>query len=245
VAGFRNIPILKRLYPSLRKSWARLTWVEGYKVKRYGDVLLLLNWRNYVDRQVGLLGGYEREQIDYLLTRMAGGCDAFIDVGANFGLYSLLVARSGRVRAIHAFEPDPRNLAQLAGNLYLNKLTGAVQVHPLAISDKAGPLAFTIADDGATGKTYAAPDGATTLMATTLDDTFALAGARLVLKIDIEGHALAALRGGERLLRNNRCLLQIEAWEHDLAAVSETLQGFGYRWVHRIRDDHYFESAGV
>jgi FkbM family methyltransferase len=240
--GFRGTPILKRLYPSLRKSWARLTWIGGYKVKRYGDLLLLLNWRNYVDRQIGLLGGYEREQIDYLLSRMAGGCDGFIDVGANFGLYSLIVARSGRARAIHAFEPDPRNLGQLAGNLYLNKLTGVVQVHPLAVSDRVGPLAFTLADDGATGKTYAAADGGTTLMATTLDDALQLSGATLFLKIDIEGHALAALRGAERLLRDNRCFLQIETWAHDFDAVSGLLRAFGYRAIHRIHDDHYFEK---
>lgn len=54
-----KIPVVRRLYPSLMKRWARLTWTGGHKVKRYNG-LLLLNWHNYVDRHVGLFGGYER-----------------------------------------------------------------------------------------------------------------------------------------------------------------------------------------
>ena len=76
-----KIPVVRRLYPSLMKRWARLTWTGGHKVKRYNGLLLLLNWHNYVDRHVGLLGGYERAQVAYFLAQMQKGCDVFIDVG--------------------------------------------------------------------------------------------------------------------------------------------------------------------
>ena len=80
------LPVVKRLYPSLLKRWARLTWTGGHKVKRYEGLLWLLDWRNYVDRQVGLLGGYEQAQVAYLLSRMRRG---LFGVVTKFSIHNL------------------------------------------------------------------------------------------------------------------------------------------------------------
>jgi len=234
------LPVVKRLYPSLLKRWARLTWTGGYKVKRYEGLLWLLDWRNYVDRQVGLLGGYEKAQVAYLLSRMKPECDVFIDVGANFGLYSLQVAKVGYAREVHAFEPDPRNLAQLTGNLYLNNMTGAVRVHRLAVSDKPGQVSFRLAAGTSTGQNRVAADGDTIVEATTLDTMFGWQGKSVFIKMDIEGHEAAALRGAVRLLRENDCFLQIESYESQRVEVEALLRELGYEAVHAIGDDRYF-----
>ncbi len=234
------LPVIKRLYPSLLKRWARLTWTEGHKIKRYAGLLWLLDWRNYVDRQLGLLGGYEKEQVAYLLSRMKPGCDAFVDVGANFGLYCLQVAKAGSAREIHAFEPDPRNIGQLTGNLYLNGMSGAVRIHGLAVSDSSGRLAFRLASGTSTGQNKVSADGEAVVEATTLDAMFDWKGKSVFIKMDIEGHEMAALHGAENLLRENGCFLQIESYEGQRTEVEAYLGGLGYEPVHAIGDDRYF-----
>ncbi|MBU6476141.1 MAG: hypothetical protein KGQ70_09260, partial [Alphaproteobacteria bacterium] len=93
--GTRKIPVVKRLYPSLLKIWARLTWPEGYKVRRYKGVLFLLNYKNQIDRKIGLHGGYENEACATVFAEMEKGCDVFLDIGASIGVYALQAAQRG------------------------------------------------------------------------------------------------------------------------------------------------------
>jgi len=229
---------------SVMKRWARLTWPGGFKVGRRDNLLWLLNYRNYVDRQLGLFGGWEPQQLAYLLERMRPGCDGFLDIGANFGLYALRVAQSGLASEIHAFEPDPRNYAQLGGNLYMNRQIGKVHAHPLALSDACGPLAFTLSPENWTGmsRVVDAEDANVTVAGSTLDQEFRWSGKRLMLKIDVEGHEIRVVRGGERLLRNNSCFIQVEAWPQNAQALKDEFQRQGYRLIHQIEDDLYFAN---
>lgn len=238
----KKLPIIKRLYPSICKRWARLTWPGGYKLKAYNGLLLTLNHKNYIDRQIAFYGGYEQAQLRHLSAHMQKGCDLFIDVGANFGLYSLQIAKHNWALNIHAFEPDARNYAQFGGNMYLNKLSDKITLHRFAVSDKKGDLSFVIYPETSTGQTRVAnqSEATTTLHATTLDDTFQLEGKRITIKIDIEGHELAALKGAERLLKNNQCFLQIESFPENAKAIEAFLRDYDYHLQHRIDDDYYF-----
>lgn len=64
----------------------------------------------------------------------------FLDVGANVGLYSLILAAhakaSGKETRILAVEPDPTNRARLAFNIKASDAN--IQVLPFAVSDKDG-----------------------------------------------------------------------------------------------------------
>ncbi|PHQ66935.1 MAG: FkbM family methyltransferase [Robiginitomaculum sp.] len=64
----------------------------------------------------------------------------FLDVGANVGLYSLILAAhaktTGKDIRIVAFEPDPANRARLAFNIKASEAN--IQVLPFAISDEDG-----------------------------------------------------------------------------------------------------------
>ncbi len=64
----------------------------------------------------------------------------FLDVGANIGLYSLILAAHaktiGKEIRIIAFEPDPTNRARLAFNIKASDAN--IQVLPYAISDQDG-----------------------------------------------------------------------------------------------------------
>lgn len=128
--------------------------------------------------------------------------DAFYDIGAHVGLFSVLAAV--RVDRVVAFEPDPTFVARIAENIDLNALTN-VKIEHLAVGDEPGqaelwsrglggasptlrprknqgrPLRVQVVDlDSYTSvSTWAAPD---------------------VIKIDVEGHESAVLDGAEGLV---------------------------------------------
>ncbi len=231
--------LLRRLLPSWWKRWAVLTWPGGFKVLPRQGAALLLCHRNYVDRQIALYGDFEREQIDVLLHRIAeGGCDLFIDVGANIGLYTVLVAKRG-VRVL-AFEPDPRNLDQLRANILINGVADRVETRAVALSDRSGEAPFAPAPAGSTGQSRLAAAGSARVTTAALDDLLTVAGQRLVLKIDIEGHEDAAIAGMRRLLAQNSCFLQIESFAGNRARLDALLGQLGFKRWGNVGDDHFF-----
>jgi FkbM family methyltransferase len=244
---YRQIPIIKRLYPTLKKKWAALTWVGGYSIKQYKGLILLLNYKNLIDRHIGLHDGYEEEQFSYFLPQVQkSGCDVFLDIGACTGLYSLRVAQLGTVREIHAFEPDPRNFSQMQIERNLNNFMDTITLHELALSDTAGTLQFEMADKNtltkvSTGKS--APQTLKTIPCRPLDEMLPYKNRKIALKIDVEGHELAVLRGATETLKNNDCFLQVEAWTDNAAAVMQALTALGYKNIHRIVNDYYFVKA--
>ena len=251
-----RIPVIKRLYPSLLKAWARLTWSEGYKVKRWRGILFLLNAANNIDRSIGLRGGYEGEGSAYLFSEMEKGCDVFLDLGASIGIYSLQVAQRGLAKEIYAFDPDPRNFAHLSFNIYLNGFKN-IQAHAAAVSSTSGMLQFEMAagektmmsqvaaapadTDAPMAMGHLKPGTGTTrdVRAQALDDMLSCQGKKIFFKVNIQGHELDALKGTVRLLQNNDCFLQIWIWPENYDRVTQYLAAMGYKVTHSI-DSHYY-----
>lgn len=69
-----------------------------------------------------------------------------LDVGANIGLSTILLAR--RFAKVIAYEPSPVNVGFLRENLAANGITN-VTVEPVAVSNEAGTLRFHEAQFGA------------------------------------------------------------------------------------------------
>lgn len=59
--------------------------------------------------------------------------EAFIDDGANIGLYTRVLGKAQAARILLAFEPDPRNSARLSESIARNGLVGIVDAHPMAV----------------------------------------------------------------------------------------------------------------
>jgi FkbM family methyltransferase len=241
-----RVPILKRAIPSIKKRLARFTTVDGYMVGRARGAVFLLNVRNFVDRKLAFYRDFEPEQVDYFLSSMRRlGCDLFLDVGANIGFYSVLVAREGLAKRIVSFEPDERNRLQFGANILANNLIGRIQLESKAVTSSSGEADFHQAGETSTGQSHLGRgrDGSAVRVATVaLDDILSERGQSIFLKIDVEGHELEALAGMTGLLSGNKVFLQIESFGEQAVALADTLAKLGIRHCHRVGDDHYFSN---
>jgi FkbM family methyltransferase len=167
--------------------------------------------------------------------------DTVIDVGANLGVYtfelSRLVGPRGRV---HAIEPDPPSIARLEG---LRHRLPNITVHPVALSDGRGTATLNVpVVRGRRVSTLASltvppwHDGLEHV-AVTVDleplDAVVPAEGRLAsfVKIDVEGHELAVLRGAAATLRAlPAMLIEIEQRHQrtDIRATFEHVRAMGY-----------------
>ena len=170
--------------------------------------------------------------------------DLLVDVGANFGFWALAAARRGcRVIAV---EPVPDTRARLAANAARNGLAERVETVAEALSDSDDTLTIAV-PGGESGQATAHPgDGVDiasfSVPARTLDD---LLGDRPVrfLKIDVEGHEPAVLRGARRVLASGQIeyvLIELASpvmtrTGGSAAALIDVLEGHGYGFVRFVR----------
>lgn len=134
-----------------------------------------------------------------------------LDVGAYTGLYALLAARNGA--RVMAFEPNPAVYDRLLQNVAANGYLDLTPV-PLALSDRCGRAAMTV--NAAVKLTSAGrlSEGSTVELVTM--DSLELESV-VAVKIDVEGHECAVLRGALQTLIRCSPLLITEALTQEAA----------------------------
>lgn len=173
----------------------RVLGVDAVRVEIAPGVIMELDEREYVQRQILLHGGYETDTLR-LFARLLAETKHFCDVGAHVGQYTLLAARalSGRGR-VHAFEPTPANAARLLRNTELSRLAN-IDLFTAAIGGATEFAAMSAPDATCTGAAHlmtGAIDRSQPVTHVTVT-TFTALAAHLppegfdLVKIDVEGH---------------------------------------------------------
>src|SRR4051812_33027750 len=141
-----------------------------------------------------------------------------VDVGAAYGVYTIAMAKAvGAEGRVWAFEPTARTAEFLEFNLRLNGLAHA-KVLPLALSDQCRRVSFSVSPDIETNAVSSTACGETVEVdAITLDEAAARHdwGDIDFLKLDVEGHELEAIAGGQRFLRERSPLVILEICDGD------------------------------
>lgn len=158
-------------------------------------------------------------QLSALLPRLCPPGSVFVDVGANFGYFTcLLAARLGRVAGsrVIAIEPNPDLLRLLHANVGINWSGAPVRIEPVAVAETPGEMQLTIPDDRSANGTLApiAAEGRTLrthrVNVTRLDDVLRDEPRVDLIKIDVEGFEPAVLRGATETLARDGLRLVIE-----------------------------------
>ncbi|MCW5890272.1 MAG: FkbM family methyltransferase [bacterium] len=157
--------------------------------------------------------GYWEPGVTRALLRLVRPGQRIVEVGANVGWFSLLLAsRVGPSGSVTAFEANPRMVELLRRTLAANGLAAGVRVVPLAVTDRPGRVTLhRLSRQQGSSSLYAfAPaelagwdDEAVPLEieATSLDAYFASdTPPPDLVKIDAEGAEPAVLAGAQRLL---------------------------------------------
>ena len=155
-------------------------------------------------------GIYEPSETAFLL-RFARPGLRVLDVGANIGYFSVLLGRAaGNAGKVIAFEPSAKTAAIFRSNLELNGLQSIVEVHQAAAGAQPSIATFYIDRDHASNnalydhKLTGAGDRETQEVSVVrIDDVAAGLIPLDIMKIDVEGAEVEALRGARETLRSS------------------------------------------
>jgi FkbM family methyltransferase len=145
----------------------------------------------------------------WLLERAIPQAAIVMDIGANCGEWTAAAARLNTTATFHCFEPSPTTFARLSERCVgLNAV-----LNNRGCGEVSGEGSLFIYGDGSGANSLYDRVGLSdsakkqeTVSITTVDEYCGVAGIGLVdfLKIDVEGHELAVLRGARRLLAEGR-----------------------------------------
>jgi FkbM family methyltransferase len=245
----RRPPLHWKYAVSVRKRWHRLRrfWRPDRELEDcwYFGAKFQLAPNDVIGREI-ILKRFEWLQIPQMLQACRElSPTAFIDIGANFGLYTCIIGRQKLASRLIAFEPHRWARGRLQTHLELNGLAG-VEIHDTAVG-AARHTAVLL--PGAAGQSALStvvvshPDGYE-IEVVPLDDVLSFVGEPLVIKIDVEGYELEILEGAKSLLAGNYGYAQIECFEERRAdSVIARMAQFGWQLSDHIVDDLVFRRS--
>ena len=109
---------------------------KGILIKNNDGVTFKLDANDWITRIMIEQGCYELGSIT-LAKKIIKAGGVFIDVGANFGLYSCMLGFKNNGLKIYSIEPNYRVLHRLTENIEINQLKQQVQIICAAVANKS------------------------------------------------------------------------------------------------------------
>ena len=175
------------------------------------------------------------------LRRLLQPGERAIDIGANYGVYTLSIAKAvGPTGAVWAFEPASSTAALLAQGVAANNFTQVV-LERSALAHECGTAQLTLNDNAELNslvRTEQSGSTSETVPVVTLDDCMVRYGWEDIdfVKIDAEGEEANIIDGGRRFLADASPLILYEvkagdAWHLDLVSKFAAVGFDSYRLV--------------
>jgi len=160
----------------------------------------------------------------HFLALLKDGQGDVLDIGANLGIMTVHLAQKLPNSTIHAFEPMPDNISVLKKIIRKYNLEHT-QLHPVAVGDSSGTIKMILPEQGKTkmqGLSHVKHESISEWnegeeFDVTIDKLDNLINGQPVqaIKIDIENFEYYALKGGTRILQNNKPVIYAELWDNE------------------------------
>lgn len=155
--------------------------------------------------------GHEPE-LAHLLDLLVPDDGVFLDVGSNYGYFSVYLATRRNFHGhIHAFEPVASSFAGLREMISSLQCDEVVTCHNAAASDSVGMATMDVAGDTGLASIKEGPIEESEVVATITLDSLKLPRVDFI-KIDVEGHEAATLRGAAALIEQYHPNIFLESW---------------------------------
>jgi FkbM family methyltransferase len=211
ISGYRTIfkslskSAVGKLYPvRLAHNLVRQLYLKHFSVK-------VQTHRMFLDSKdsLGLLFNDVHEPFETrLIKKEVKKGDVVLDIGANIGYYTLILAKAVGARGkVYAFEPDPKNFALLEKNVKLNGYQN-IELVQKAVSDKTETIKLFLSSiNKGDHRIYDSKDNRQSIEihAIRLDEYFKSYKGKIdFVKMDIQGAEGKAFRGMRKLIKKNR-----------------------------------------
>jgi FkbM family methyltransferase len=188
---------------------------KTYKKKLPGNFCMLLNPTEHIQQQLFWYGSYEKE-LGNILKKIIKPQDIFLDIGANIGYFSLLVANNVPTAKIFSFEPMKELFEKLEKNVLINGFKNIKAINIAIGNVNEDRELFLSGTDNLGMSSFKQPENFSgqkeKVKVVTIDEWFKTSGlSRIdIIKIDVEGYELSALKGMKEVLQNFKPLVIVE-----------------------------------
>lgn len=220
------------------QMWGREYDLRKSRLVDLGDFSLFVMPNDYIGNSILETKSYE-PHVTRQIREILRDDDVFLDLGANVGFFSMLASSICKTGGkVIAFEPNPRNVQLIYQSMHHRNVSN-VFVYPYAASDSTGILRFmTVGSNGGIVTPHAQGQRHVLLVQSVVVDDILRFEPRIdLIKMDIEAHEPAALRGMLRLIEKHRpkIITEFHPWAMRLNNVDppeeylRQILGIGYR----------------
>ena len=249
-----KIPFFKKIYSRLLNTI--LLNSKNEFIVNFKNIQLSLNLKDPIDKIIFYKNEYEEKQIGFLCGWIKKNKPSiFIDIGANFGVYSLRISKLFKMLKIIAFEPVLTTFNKLKINIKINNLEKKIKTYNAGLSNTSG-IKKMIAlkrknyiQSG--GFSFNVPkrklhnDEVTQYHKSIMGDKILkFRKEKIVIKIDVEGYENKVLLGIKNLLNNNRILLQIEIFDNNFKKINKFLLEKKFKLIKKFNkaSDYFYTN---
>lgn len=250
IINLYKIKVFKRLIPSLLKIFIKILNKNTTVIKHNG-LLLNLNLKNPIDREIYLTESYENTQVEYFKELIIQReIEIFIDIGSHMGFYTINLSKV--VKKVYSFEPIVENYNQLIKNIKINDYQN-IETYNLALSNTKSMVEMWVPNKDKTGgfSIYNKTDEELRLYKLNklhkkkvscelLDSLLSFKDKKISIKIDVERHEKNVIDGAKNLLKKNNVLIQVEIFESRKDEIIKILGKMNYKLINKIDKDYYF-----
>lgn len=213
--------MIKSIYPlRLRQiinnrlpTQLRVQTIQNVPLEFGKGLVMDITKEDVAHREISQLGFYELALSKAISALAHNNGGVMLDVGANYGYFSLLWVNAQAKNKAYCFEASPLNIAPLKNNIYINNLQSRIKLEDYALGKNIGTMLFALKTElGQTGwgglmtQESSIGESLVEVKVETIDNYCKINKIDFVdvLKIDVEGADTWVIQGAENMLKQKK-----------------------------------------